>query len=355
MRKLFLQYLFCLAILFNIIAGCSGSNPSSSLEENAGGGGTGGLITNQQTNTLTGSWVEKYGRLRVSGNKIVDKNGNPIQLRGMSLFWSNYGWGGDKFYNPSVVSNLVTTWNANIIRAAMGIENNGGYFQNPNYNKNLVKTVVDAAISNGIYVIIDWHDHNIHSNEAVAFFSEIAGLYKTNDNLIFEIYNEPDNESWSQVKQYALQVIQAIRNAGADQIIVVGTPTWSQDVDVAANDPITGYQNIAYTLHFYAGTHKQYLRDKALTAMNKGLALFVTEWGTCDASGNGGLDLNESQTWINFMNQYKLSWCNWSLNDKVETASALVSGASTTGPWPDSQLTTSGKFVKSNIILNGVP
>ena len=335
--------------IYMFFSACSGIKP--------GGGGSGGGIseTNSQnyTNIIsTENWVAKYGRLKVSGNKIIDKDGNPVQLRGMSLFWSNDGWGGEKFYNFSVISNIATTWGANIIRAAMGVENSGGYLQSPSNNKNKVKTVVDAATKMGIYVIIDWHAHDIHTSEAVSFFTEMAQLYKDYDNVIFEIFNEPDYESWSQVKQYALQVIQAIRNAGANQIIVVGTPTWSQDVDIAANDPITGYSNIAYTLHFYAGTHKQWLRDKAVTAMNKGLALFVTEWGTCDASGNGGLDLTESQTWINFMDQYKLSWCNWSLNDKAETASALVPGASTTGPWPDSQLTESGKFVKGKIMAN---
>ncbi len=317
-----------------------------------GGTGTIEITDDSYTNIVVETnWVETYGMLKVSGNKIVDKNGNPVQLRGMSLFWSNPNWGGEKFYNINVVTNLARYWGANIIRAAMGVEN-GGYLTTPNTEKNKVKTIVEAAKTTGIYVIIDWHAHDVHTTEAVSFFSEMAQLYKDYDNVIFEIFNEPDYESWATVKQYALQVIQAIRSKGANQLIVVGTPTWSQDVDIAANDPITGYSNIAYTLHFYAGTHKQFLRDKAVTAMNKGLALFVTEWGTCDASGNGGLDLTESQVWINFMDQYKLSWCNWSLNDKAETASALVPGASTTGPWPDSQLTPSGKFVKQKIMAN---
>ncbi|MGC8771648.1 MAG: glycoside hydrolase family 5 protein, partial [Brevinematia bacterium] len=176
------------------------------------------------------SWVAKYGRLSVSGNKIVDKNGNAVQLRGMSLFWSNPNWGGEKFYNSSVVNNLADTWNANIIRAAMGVEN-GGYLTTPTTEKQKVQTVVDAATAKGIYVVIDWHAHDVHTTEAVSFFNEMAQLYKDYDNVIFEIYNEPDNESWATVKQYALQVIQAIRSKGANQLIVVGTPTWSQDVD----------------------------------------------------------------------------------------------------------------------------
>jgi endoglucanase len=266
----------------------------------------------------------------------------------MSLFWSQ--WGGS-FYNASVVNSLVDNWKVNLVRAAMGVES-GGYLTNPAAEKQRVKTVVDAAIAKGIYVIIDWHDHNAtqHTQQAKSFFTEMAQQYGNSPNVIFEIFNEPDDESWSQVKTYAQEVIGAIRGTGANNVIVVGTPTWSQDVDQAANSPITGYSNIAYTLHFYAGTHKQSLRDKASYALSKGIALFVTEWGTCDASGNGGLNLTESQTWINFMNTNKLSWANWSLFDKPETASALNPGASTTGNWPSSALTQSGAFVKQKLL-----
>ncbi len=289
--------------------------------------------------------VSEHGMLYTNGNYIVDEHGAPIQLKGMSLFWSQ--WSG-KFWNADVVHNLAQDWGCTVIRAAMGIEN-GGYLTNPATEKHKVITVVEAAIKEGIYVIIDWHAHDIHTNEAVTFFTEMAQKYKNVPNVIFEIYNEPDFESWKEVKSYAETVIGAIRSQGATNLIVVGSPKWSQDVDIAANDPITGYENIAYTLHFYAGTHKQELRNKALIAMNKGLALFVTEWGTCDASGNGGLNLAESEIWLNFLNKYLISWANWSLFDKDETASALLPGASTTGPWPDSQLTESGKWVKSKI------
>jgi len=320
-------------------------------------GGGGGITQHENylDEPITNTWVEKYGRLQVKDNKIVDKNGTPVQLRGMSLFWSNDGWGGEKFWNAAVVSNLVRRWNMNIIRAAMGVEKSGGYLENKNSNLQKLKTVVNAAIENGIYVIIDWHAHDIHTSEAFTFFTNIAEIYKTNDNIIFEIFNEPDYETWIDIKNYATNIIKGIRDRQATQLILVGTRQWSQMVDEAADNPITGYSNIAYVLHFYAGTHKQWLRDKALYALNKGIALFVSEWGTCNASGNGGYDPTESTLWINFMNQHKLSWCNWAFNDKNETASALVAGASTTGPWPDSQLTTSGKFVKQHIISNGKP
>ncbi|WP_257459836.1 glycoside hydrolase family 5 protein [Archangium lipolyticum] len=292
--------------------------------------------------------VGLHGQLKIVGNQLQDQHGAQVQLKGMSLFWSQ--WGG-AFYNASVVNSLADGWKVSVVRAAMAVEN-GGYLTNPTAEKERVKTVVNAAIAKGIYVIIDWHDHNAtqHTQQAKAFFTEMAQLYGNKPNVIFEIFNEPDGESWGEIKSYALEVIGAIRATGANNVVVVGTPTWSQDVNVAADSPITQYSNVAYTLHFYAGTHRQFLRDKATYALNKGIALFVTEFGTCDASGNGGLDLAESQLWMDFLNSRKLSWANWSLFDKPETASALKPGSSTTGPWPDSALTPSGAFIKQKLL-----
>ncbi|MEO5730030.1 MAG: glycoside hydrolase family 5 protein [Byssovorax sp.] len=337
--------LFAAALTATALCGCLASADESLVSEDGTDSGYG---TDSVASELTGSSVDQHGALKIVGNQLQDKNGAQIQLKGMSLFWSQ--WSGS-FWNSSVVNTLANDWHATVVRAAMGVES-GGYLDNPTAEKNRVKAIVSAAVDRGIYVIIDWHDHDaqLHTAQAKSFFTEMAQLYKNTPNVIFEVFNEPDYESWGQVKSYAQEVIGAIRGAGANNVVVVGTPTWSQDVDQAANDPITQYQNIAYTLHFYAGTHKQSLRDKATYAMGKGVALFVTEWGTCDASGNSGLDLNESQTWVNFMNQHKLSSANWSLFDKNETASALVPGASTAGGWPDSALTASGKFVKTKIL-----
>jgi endoglucanase len=231
----------------------------------------------------------------------------------------------------------------------MAVEN-AGYLDNPAREVAQLKLVVDAAIASGIYVIVDWHDHNAqdHLDRSKAFFDEFVSAYANVPNIIYEIYNEPVGVSWSTVKTYATSVVGVIRARGAKNVIVVGTPNWSQDVDVAADDPLAD-TNVAYTLHFYAGSHKAPYRAKALVAINKHLPLFVTEWGTTDASGNGGNDLVESQTWLTFLAQHQISWCNWSMFDKDESASALKPGASTSGPWPASELTTSGAFVSAAI------
>ncbi len=297
--------------------------------------------------------------LSVSGNKVLI-GGQVGSIAGSSLFWSNTGWGGEKYYNAKTVAWIKSDWKANLVRASMGVEDSGGYINKTTKaisdasNKTRVYTVVDAAIANDMYVIIDWHSHHAedYKEQAIAFFQEVATKYKDSYNVIYEIYNEPLNTTnWSTViKPYAVDVIAAIRAIDPDNLIIVGTQTWSQDVDKAANDPITGYTNIAYTLHFYAGTHKQSLRDKAQVALNKGIALFVTEWGAVNADGGGAVATSETTAWLNVLKTNNISHANWALNDKNEGASALVPGASVNGEWVSSQLTASGALVKDAVL-----
>lgn len=291
--------------------------------------------------------VGQHGALQVSGNRVVDAQGTPIQLRGMSLFWSQW----TDFYLADNVDVLVDDWQATLVRAVLGVENQGGYLEDPDTNVAKVRTIVDRAIERGIYVIIDWHDHTAedHQQEATAFFAQMAELYGNDPHVIFEIYNEPIYTPWTTVKSYAESIISTIRGAGADNLIIVGSPTWSQDVDIAASDPITSADNIAYTLHFYANTHSQALRDKATTALNNGLALFVTEWGTCSADGNGTINETETLVWLAFLQDNGISWANWALNNKDEACSALIPSASSQGPWSDTELTASGQLVINEI------
>ena len=293
--------------------------------------------------------VQMHGLLQQSGNKIVDKNNEPVCFAGNSFFWSNDNWGGERYYKAEVISWLKHDWKTTIVRAAMGVEDPGGYLDNKTANKNRVKTVVDAAIDEGIYVIIDWHSHHAedNTNEAALFFQEMANLYGEYDNVIYEIYNEPLDISWSNIiKPYAISIIATIRSIDPDNLIVVGTPEWSQRVDLAAADPITGYSNIAYTLHFYTVHHQQWLRDRASAALESGIALFVTEWGSIGYS----LVDSEANEWMNWCFDNKISHCNWAVNDKDEEWSILVPGTSTSG-WTDDELTAAGKLAK-NIIRN---
>ena len=294
--------------------------------------------------------VDLHGLLQVNGNSIVDKNGDAVSFAGNSFFWSNDNWGGERYYKSEVVSWLKEDWNTTIVRAAMGVEDPGGYLDNKAANKNRVKTIVDAAIDEGLYVIIDWHSHHAedNTNEAVLFFQEMADLYGEHDNVIYEVYNEPLDISWSNIiKPYAVSVITTIRAIDPDNLIVVGTPEWSQRIDLAAADPIIGFSNIAYTLHFYTIYHQQWLRDRANAALDDGIALFVTEWGSIGYS----LVDPEANKWMAWCFDNKISHCNWAVNDKEEEWSILVPGASTFGGWEYDDLTDAGKLAR-NIIMN---
>jgi endoglucanase len=299
-----------------------------------------------QTQTV----VQKYGQLRVQGNRIVDQSGTAIQLRGMSLYWSQ--WIG-KYYTYNTVKWLRDDWKITVVRAAMGINGNiDGYLVNPAAEKAKVIAVVDAAIQLGIYVIIDWHDHNAHNSrsQAQAFFAEMAQRYGHLPNVLYEPWNEPLNQSWATViKPYHQAVISSIRQHDPDNIVICGTRNWSQEVDEAAASPITG-GNIAYTLHFYANTHGSGLRTKASTALSRGAALFVTEYGTTDASGNGTVNATATREWWAFLDANRISHANWSVADIGESSAALYSGASVNGGWTLSQIKPSGQLVRSECI-----
>jgi endoglucanase len=307
-------------------------------------------LSNPSTSRDEASVVKKNGNLSVRGTRIVNERGQDVQLAGMSFFWSQ--WMG-KYYTPETVSWLKNDWKCTVVRAAMGIEH-GGYLQNPEIEKQKVFSVVDAAIEHGLYVIIDWHDHHAedHAAEAVTFFTEVAKKYGHHPNIIYEVYNEPLNVSWSDViKPYSEKVIEAIRKHDPDNIIACGSRQWSQRVDEAALDPIR-QKNIVYTLHYYASTHKQELRDIAKKAIDLGIPLFVTEFGVTEASGDGKIDSEESRKWWAFLDEHKISWCNWSVADKKENASALKPGTATHG-WDSAMLNESGKMVKTEISKRG--
>ena len=295
---------------------------------------------------LSASPVTDHGRLRAVGNKIVDAKGKPVSLAGVSFGWSQ--WEAAPFYNAGVVNWLKQDWNCSIVRAALGIDPTG-YLGHPEAETARVCAVVDAAIAADLYVIIDWHDHhaNQHPELAAAFFQAMAKKYGPRPNIIYEIYNEPvKGLTWPQdVKPYAEKVVAAIRAIDPDNLIVVGTPNWSQDVEIAAADPVKA-SNLAYSLHFYAGTHKQWLRAKAVKALNLGAALFVTEWGTCDASGEGDVDRASTLEWMAFMREWGLSHCNWGVYNKRETAAIIRPGASVHGGWKETDLTASGQLAR---------
>lgn len=315
--------------------------------------------------------VQKYKNLQVIGANLCDQKGSPIRLKGLS----SHGPQWFPFTKEKTVKNSISLFNINVLRIAMYVEafKEGnfwnGYLAQQDYMVNQSDSIIKDAIENDIYVILSWHIHgdpNDYSKEAGSFFKNMSKKWGSYPNVIFEICNEPEgNIPWSKIKKYAVGdskndimsgkedgIIDIIRKNDSDNnpnIIIVGTPFWSQRVDKVLESPITEYNNIMYSMHFYAGSHYDDVRNYAEKAVKEKLPIFVTEWGTSIHLGNGSMDFKNSEKWIKWMDKNNLSWINWSLSICDEMASVLKPTSSMSGPWTENDLSISGKFVKKQI------
>lgn len=298
------------------------------------------------------------GTLSVEGTKLVDDNGNGVLLKGISTH--GLAWYPD-YVNEDCIRQLKEEWGANVFRLAMYTAEYGGFCSGGDKEslKALVKDGVKYATDNDMYVIIDWHilsdgNPNTYLEDAKGFFEEMSEEYADYTNVLYEICNEPNGgTSWSDVKSYAEEVIEVIRENDEDGIILVGTPNWSQYVEQAAADPIEGYDNIMYTLHFYAATHKEDLREAMVRAVEAGLPIFVSEYGICDASGNGGIDEYQANQWVELLNQYQISYVAWNLSNKSETSAVIKSSCSKTSGFTLEDLSDSGKWLYNMLGARG--
>lgn len=298
------------------------------------------------------------GALSVKGTQLVDEKGQAVQLRGISTH--GIAWFPD-FVNQDAVMQLSKDWGANLFRIAMYTDENGGYCTDGDKEKlkALVTDGVEYAKQADMYVIVDWHilhDSNplTHKAEALQFFKEMTEKLKGEKHVLYEICNEPNSGcSWEDIKTYANEVIPVIRENAPEAVILVGTPTWSQEIEKPQNDPITVYDNIMYTLHFYAATHKEDLRSKMVNAVEAGTPVFVSEYGLCDASGNGGNDLGQAQSWIDTMDQHGISYAVWSFCNKEETSALIASSCRKTSGFTREDLSESGKWIYDMLHAKG--
>lgn len=296
------------------------------------------------------SALSANGRLSVKGTKLVNEKGKTFVIKGVSTHGLSWF---PQYVNKKAFRTLKKK-GVNTIRLAMYTEDYNGYCtggkENQKQLKKLVYKGVKFASELGMYVIIDWHilsDGNPqdHQKEAKRFFKEMAEKYKTKKNVLYEICNEPNGAGdWNCIKKYAKAVIKTIRSVDKKAVIIVGTPTWSQDVDIAASSPIKE-KNVIYALHFYAATHGQYLRDKFETAVKKGLPVLVTEFGISDASGNGTLSKSEGNAWMKLLNRYKVGRVCWNLSNKAESSALLQASCQKTWGWKDKDYSEQAKWL----------
>lgn len=298
----------------------------------------------------TGAKMDYYGALSVTDGKLVDSHGKEVQLTGISTHGINWF---PEFATPETIASLRNNFGINVIRIAMYTSDYNGYCVGGSDNqKDLMDKVcsaVDAATENEMYVIIDWHtlndeNPNTYKAESIQFFGEMVRKYKDNDNVIYEICNEPNGDTtWSDIKSYAKEVIPVIRNVDSDAVILVGTPEWSSDLESVQDDPLN-FKNIMYTYHFYAASHKDDARKQLESALEAGLPVFISEYGLVSADGNGSVNTKEAEKWYDIIDEYKLSSCIWNLSNKDEGSALINADCQSTLDWKYEDLSEEGKY-----------
>lgn len=286
--------------------------------------------------------VAEHGQLRVEGKTLVDQSGKPVQLKGVSSMWTN--WDASAFAtNKDALRELRDSWEISVFRIAMGVEESGAYLSSPGTHRRKVERAIENAVELGVYLIVDWHAHEATKDPDAArgFFAEMAERYGHLPNVIWETFNEPLQVSWSRaLKPYHLSLIETIRAHDPDNLILLGTPQWSQLVDEAAADPI-GASNVMYVLHFYACTHQGWLRELGDQALDAGIGLFVSEFGGTHADGgrDGVVCEAETRSWFDWMDARGVSGVAWKLDACATDSSCLLTTAAPkSGPWTEEHL-----------------
>ena len=299
------------------------------------------------------------GALRVEGTQLLSQDGEPVRLCGVSTHGLQWY---PQYVSGATFRELRERWNINVVRLALYTEESGWCTRGAaekDQLRELLHRGIRLAAENDLYVILDWHilsdgDPSQHLAEAKAFFQEFSHEYKDSSHILYEICNEPNGGvSWARIRQYAEEVIPVIRGNDPDAVILVGTPTWSQDIDQALADPITGYGNLMYTFHFYAATHRQDLRSRLEKTLDLGLPVFVSECGLCSADGNGSIDRESAAAWLELLDRKGISCVFWNLSNKNEASALLSPSCSGLSGFSPEDLSESGKLVQD--YLNGHP
>lgn len=309
------------------------------------------FLTPMETEAAEKTPLERYGRLKVSGSTLTDSKGNIVQLKGISTHGLSWY---PQYVNKKAFQTLRDQWGVEVIRLAMYTAEYNGYCTGSSQNRKDLKSVIKKAVRYcdelGLYVIIDWHilsdsDPHTYKKEAAAFFKSMSGKYAGHKNIIYEICNEPNGSvTWPQIKSYAKSIIHTIRRQDKHAVIIVGTPTWSQDVDIAAASPLEG-RNLMYAFHFYAATHTDDFRKKLQAAIDAGLPVFVSEYGLSEASGGGNINKKEALKWMKLLDKHNISCVAWNLSNKEEACALIKSGCTKTYGWKRSDLSACGKWI----------
>ncbi|TNM29913.1 glycoside hydrolase family 5 protein [Streptomyces sedi] len=298
----------------------------------------------------------EHGALEVCGTTLCGESGEPVQLRGMSTHGTQWF---ENCVTDESLDVLADDWGADVIRVSTYVQEDG-YETDPAYFTDLASRIIDQATARDMYVVVDWHmltpgDPNANTELAKQFFTEITARHGDQDNLLYEIANEPNGVGWSSIRSYAEEVIPVVRAGDPDGVVIVGTPGWSSlgvsdgsdEAEIVA-DPVNA-ENVMYTFHFYAASHQEGYIDTLARAADQ-LPIFVTEFGTEEYTGDGGADFAFAERYLDLLAEKNISWTNWNYSDDFRTGAVFQPGTCDAGSWSDpGSLKESGAWISERI------
>lgn len=304
-------------------------------------------------------FVTQNGKLKVVKTQLCNQQGKPIQLKGFSTHNTTYH---PECVTYDAIKSNRDFWGVNVVRVTVYTDdhwNPNTYSKNPAFSKAMVDSVVNWSEQLGIYCIIDWHiltkgnpNDPMHA-DAPNFFEEVAKKYAQKKHVLYELCNEPngDDVTWDTIARYANRILPIIRNHDKDAVIIIGTPRWCQELDKVDVSKLNDIHNVMYAFHFYAATHQSLL--PLFEREIHRIPVMVTEWGVCENTGNGKIDLESSEKYIAAMKHHSnnnetvsVSWCLFSFGDKKESSSVLEPGSCHAKQWEN--MSPTGYFIRKH-------
>lgn len=301
------------------------------------------------------NYINEWGRLKLVGNQLSSESGQPVQLKGWSSFSTHYGEVAGCLSNDQFAK--MKLWGANMVRIAMYLDDHGGYMSNKTEETQKMKNYIDWAEKNGIYILVDWHvleteggqsgNPKTYQEDAKTFFSNISSYVKEKGykHVLYEICNEPDNRvGWDGIKQYAETVLPSIAGSDPNAVVVVGTPSWDQEILSPVRNGRVNHSSlqIMYAFHYYACSHSNLLGN--FSSATASIPVFASEWSGVTFSGDGNLCESEADRFLGYCTKNEgsqlVSWCFWNWGFKTEGSSTFSGSCGEAN-----SLTTIGNYI----------
>jgi endoglucanase len=274
------------------------------------------------------------GGYYVNGNTICTADGHPHLFHGVdrpSMEWTSTG------DNLSAADfELMASWKANVVRIAL---NQDFWLSASPYHDDTYVARVDNVITwaeqAGMDVILDlhWSDAGVLGScnpangcqqvmadeNSITFWQEVATRYKNDGRVLFELYNEPHDVNWSIWRKGGeaglgwrvvgmQQLHDAVRAAGAENLVIVGGLGWAYDLRGVPANRITGH-NIVYATHPYGGTSDRApgTWDASWGFLTVTDPVIATEFGNV----NGDCSADYTSKLIEYADKHNAGWTAW--------------------------------------------